>query len=150
MSNKNCCALLERWFRTRACCRASSAGGLLGLHWGELILEAQSSPGGVKTKDPTIAQSIGGAFLRTRFAKRYRLTNIHSSATGQLFPAKRGSHRPGPKFADCCRQWRYVDPAPRLHRLALTQESPLVRFAASVSSAYFTRRGLRAFLSTRF
>jgi hypothetical protein len=32
--SKNCCALLERWFRTRACCRASSAG--LRVAWGSM------------------------------------------------------------------------------------------------------------------
>jgi hypothetical protein len=60
------------------------------LAFGEFTLEAQFElwASRVKTKDPTIAQSIGGAFLKTRFAKRYRLTNIHSSANVQRFKAK--------------------------------------------------------------
>jgi hypothetical protein len=50
-----------------------------------------------------------------------------------------------------------ADPAPPLHRPALIQGSPLVRFAAwprpgvaSVSSGYFTRRWVCTFLSARF
>jgi hypothetical protein len=70
--------------------RHRRAGRLLGLHLVSFTLEAQFElwASRVKTRDPTIAQSIGGAFLKTRFAKRYRLTNIYSSANVQRFPAK--------------------------------------------------------------